>query len=153
MAHAQASDVATRLGRTLTTDEIAQTNVLLEDAEIMIKARIPDLETRITDGKLAEEIVILVEASAVARLVRNPDGYIGETDGNYSYQLNWRLNTGELTITDKEWALLGVSAGVFAFDVRPLTPFERGSTAVPAYGSPEWVVWNQSSDIFWNQIL
>ncbi|WP_225593595.1 Gp19/Gp15/Gp42 family protein [Mycolicibacterium fortuitum] len=93
--------------------------------------RIPDLDTRAADPAYLAK-VIRVEASAVARLVRNPDGYIAETDGNYSYQLNWRLNTGALEITDAEWALLGASSGVGVVDVRPRTPFERAAAAAGA---------------------
>lgn len=133
MAYAQASDVAARLGRTLTTDETTQVAALLGDAEIEIRTRIPDLDTRAEDPDYLAKLV-MVEASAVARLVRNPDGHIAETDGNYSYQLNWRLNTGALEITAREWQLLGVSSGVSALDVRPRTPFERAWAAAEAAG-------------------
>ncbi|WP_066901051.1 Gp19/Gp15/Gp42 family protein [Mycolicibacterium houstonense] len=153
MAHAQASDVAARLGRTLTADETTQVEALLDDAEQDLLERIPDLEDRIAADAAYLAKVIRVEASAVARLVRNPDGYIGETDGNYSYQLNWRLNTGAIQFTDQEWALLGLTSGVSAFDVRAKTPFERAGSEMPAYGTPEWVVWQQSSPLFWNDVL
>lgn len=126
MTYATASDVSARLGRPLTTEEATQVNALLEDVEIQIKDRIPDLADKVEDaGYLAK--VIMVEANTVKRVVRNPDGYIGETDGNYSYQVNWRLNTGDLEITAKDWELLGISAGVGVLDVRPKTPFERAT--------------------------
>lgn len=149
MAYAQASDVSARLGRPLTDDEVTQVNTLLGDVELAIKARIPDLADKVEDEDYLAT-VIKVEANAVKRVVRNPDGYTAETDGNYSYQLNWRLNTGEIELTEKDWAELGISSGVFAFDVRAKTPFERTSSEMPAYGTTEWVVWNQSSDLFWN---
>lgn len=133
MAYAQASDVSARLGRPLTADETTQVAALLGDAEIDIRERIPDLDTRAEDEDYLAK-VIRVEASAVARLVRNPDGHIGETDGNYSYQLNWRLNTGQLEITDQEWKLLGVSHNVSTIDVRARTPFERAQAAAEAAG-------------------
>lgn len=128
MAYAQASDVSARLGRTLTDDEAAQVAALLGDVEIDIKQRIPDLDDRAEDLDYLAR-VIRVEASAVARLVRNPDGYTAEGDGNYNYQINWRLSTGQLEITEKEWQLLGVSSGVSTFDVRAKTPFERAADA------------------------
>lgn len=137
MAYATASDVSNRLGRPLTTDETTQVNALLEDVEIQIKDRIPDLDDKVEDADYLAK-VIMVEANTVKRVVRNPDGYTAETDGNYSYQLNWRLNTGEIEISEKDWALLGISSGVFTFDVRAKTPFERAgdSFAEPQFWFP-----------------
>lgn len=117
--------VATRLGRSLTTDEITQATALLGDVRILIEARIPDLEDRLADETLDPAKLAMVEANSVARLIRNPQGYTGETDGDYTYQVNWKLATGELTITDQEWALLGFSSSVWTVAVRPRTPFER----------------------------
>ncbi|ALI28383.1 Phage protein [Mycolicibacterium fortuitum] len=133
MTYAVANDVAARLGRSLTADETTQVAALLGDAEIDIRERIPDLDTRAEDEDYLAK-VIRVEASAVARLVRNPDGYTAEGDGNYNYQINWRLSTGQLEITEKEWQLLGVSSGVAALDVRARTPFERAQAAAEAAG-------------------
>jgi hypothetical protein len=124
MAYAVASDVQARLGRPLTTDETTQVTTLLADAEILIKAKISDLaEKAENEDYLA--VVKMVEASAVARLLRNPEGYTGETDGNYTYQVNYRLATGALEITDKEWSLLGVSSGMFMIVPRVQMPFCR----------------------------
>ena len=128
MAYANADDVAARLGRPLTAEETTQVGTLLDDAEIEIKARIPDLADRAEDPAYLLKAV-RVEASAVARLMRNPDGYTAETDGNYSYQLNWRLTTGQIEITPGEWRLLGASGEASVLDVRPLTLFERARAA------------------------
>ncbi|QFG12953.1 head-to-tail adaptor [Mycobacterium phage Paphu] len=147
MAYAEPSDVVARLGRPLTDDEETQVETFLEDAEIEIRSRIPDLDDKAEDEDYLKR-VIKVEASAVTRLIRNPDGYIGETDGNYSYQLNWRLNTGAIEITDKEWAQLGLSKNVGVLNVRPKTPLER-SGEYPAFGSIEWQVFQQSSPLYW----
>ena len=59
--------------------------VLLGDGEILIKSWLPDLDDKVTAGSPTESSVIMVEASAVARLVRNPVGYTAEGDGSYSY--------------------------------------------------------------------
>lgn len=133
MAYAAPTDVAARLGRSLTTDETAQVTALLGDAEILLKDRIPDLDTRAEDLDYLQR-VILVEASSVTRLVRNPEGYTAEGDGNYSYQINWRLSTGQLEISDREWKLLGFSPAVGVLDVRARTPFERAQAAADAAG-------------------
>ncbi|BDY27532.1 Gp19/Gp15/Gp42 family protein [Mycolicibacterium mageritense] len=134
MAYAEPSDVEARLGRPLTTEETTQVTTLLNDVELIIRDKIPDLDDRVTAGSPTESTVIMVEASAVVRLVRNPDGVTSENDGDYGYQLNWRYNTGQLELTDREWSLLGVSGAVSAFDVRPRTPFERAAAAAEAAG-------------------
>lgn len=95
----------------------------LEDAELLIRARVPDLDQKITDGDIDVEIVKMIEANAVVRLVRNPNAYTGETDGNYSYQINWKTATGELEILDNEWALLGVASAVYVIVPRLQTPW------------------------------
>lgn len=125
MAYAQLSDVQARLGRPLTDDEKTQAETLLEDAELEIRARIPDLDDKVTSGDISEDVVIRVEASAVKRVVKNPDGYTSETDGDYTYQINYQLASGELEITEKEWGLLGVNRGMFLINLKVPTPFER----------------------------
>lgn len=125
MAYAKTTDVAGRLGRPLTTDETAQAAILLEDIELDIKQRIPDLDDRIDNGDLDGAIVVRVEASAVKRVIQNPEGYTSETDGDYTYQLNYQLASGELKLTEKEWSLLGINSELFLIHLKVPTPFER----------------------------
>jgi hypothetical protein len=115
VAHAAASDVQARLGRELTEEETDLIDVRLDDVERMIKRRIPDLDDQITAGDLDVEDVRQVESDAVLRLVRNPEGYFSETDGNYSYQFSRDVASGRLEILPEELETLGVSAfGVFS---------------------------------------
>ncbi|AMU54498.1 Gp19/Gp15/Gp42 family protein [Mycobacteroides abscessus] len=111
--YAEPSDVSGRLGRSLDASESTMVATRLADAERLIKARIPDLDAQIVAETIDVEIVKMIEANAVVRLVRNPNAYTGETDGNYSYQINWKTATGELEILDNEWALLGISQAMF----------------------------------------
>lgn len=121
MAYATASDVATRWGRELTPEETGMVNVRLEDAERMIRRRIPDLDAKITAGTINVEDVVQVESDSVLRLARNPEGYVSETDGDYTYTLSKDLAGGTLGITDDEWAILGVtSGGMFYLTPRPV---------------------------------
>lgn len=116
MAHAQPSDVQVRLGRELDAEETALVEARLDDVERIILSRIPDLDARIMSGALSAEVVKQVEADSVIRLVRNPDGYIQESDGSYSYQLSHEVAAGRLTILPDEWRLLGVGQRkVFTF--------------------------------------
>lgn len=113
MSYATPEDVAVRLGRELTEEEAAQVQVLLDDVELIIKTRIPDLDDQIAEGKISEEIVVMIEANAVARVVRNPEGYTAETDGNYSYQINTSVASGLLDILGFEWGWLGLKRGIY----------------------------------------
>jgi hypothetical protein len=108
MTYAQASDVQAVLGRTLTTEETALVERRLAQVERMILRRVPDLAAQIDAGDLDEADVINIEAEAVLRLVRNPEGYLSEGDGTYSYQFNRETASGRLEILPLEWEALGV---------------------------------------------
>lgn len=133
MTYAQPSDVAGRLGRELSPEEQTLVTHRLADAELLIKARIPDLDAQIVAETIDVEIVKMIEANSVVRLVRNPNAYTGETDGNYSYQINWKTATGELEILDNEWALLGISQAMFV--IAPLIP-DIAYTCEPEFWFP-----------------
>lgn len=151
MAYAEVSDVQARLGRPLTDDEEAQAVTLLADVEMELLVRIPDLHDQVADEKIPEANVIRVEASVVARLLRNPEGYTSETDGNYTYQLNYRLTTGELSISQKEWSLLGVNSGIFLINPKVKTPFESLDGSEYPWNDPTSPIF-QYNDIFWNDL-
>jgi hypothetical protein len=130
MAYANAADVEARLGRSLDAGETTIVNTRLNDVELMIRSRLPNLDTLVSTGVLDVEVVIMVEAEAILRLVKNPDGYTAETDGNYSYQISTKVASGRLDIFPTEWALLGVMNG--AFTIRPyIGPYY---TSNPPYG-------------------
>lgn len=118
MAYAQASDIEDRLGRELDESETRIVETRLEDAEILIRSRIPDLDDQVDSGKIQERAVLLVLAETVLRLIRNIDGYQTETDGNYSYTIDQRVASGRLSILDEEWSLLGLRRGVIT--IRPV---------------------------------
>lgn len=108
MAYATVGDVQDRLGKPLEGELETLVATRLDDAERLIKKRIPDLDDQIVDGVLDEQDVVYVEAEAVLRLARNPEGYQQETDGNYSYMLFHEISSGRLTITPDEWGMLGI---------------------------------------------
>jgi hypothetical protein len=133
MAYATANDVALRLGRELDTSEAQIVSIRLDDAERLIKSRIPDLDGKILDDEIDQGTVVMIEAEAVLRLVRNPQGFTSESDGNYTYMINAAVASGRLEIQDSEWALLGVRRSAFVIapkvtlpedcEPHPLTPF------------------------------
>lgn len=80
----------------------------LSQVERMLKRRIPDLETKAAADADYRADVVDIESDAVLRLVRNPEGYLSETDGDYTYMLQSDLTKGRLDITAEEWEILGV---------------------------------------------
>lgn len=111
-------DVARRLGRELTPEEEALAFTLAGDAENMIRVRLPG---RVLDGTTTDlDLIPQVVGQAVARVLRNPDGYRSEAAGGVSYTIDTRAAAGFLTILAEEWSLLGLSApggngGTFSF--------------------------------------
>lgn len=125
MAYASVEDVEARLGRDLEASESQIVTTRLNDIELMIRHRVPDLDTKVATGVIDPALIVMVECDAILRLVRNPDGYTAETDGNYSYQISKEVASGKLDILPAEWALLGVRNG--AFTIRP--------SLAPLYGN------------------
>jgi Phage protein Gp19/Gp15/Gp42 len=113
MAYATTTDVTKRWARTATELETQLIEVRLEDVERLIRRTIPDLDDLILDGEIDEADVVQVEADAVLRLVRNPEGYLSETDGSYQYMLRQDIATGKVEVLPEEWLILGVSGSKF----------------------------------------
>mgnify|MGYP001946981520 FL=1 len=132
-SYATPEDVEARLGRPLEEWERTVVAQRLEDAELILRSRIPDLDERIADGRISEDAVVMVESEMVMRLVRNPEGYISETDGNYSYQLSQEVSSGRLFVLPHEWNLLGIRGGIYT-----ITPYVK----IPRHRIPpcEWTV-------------
>ena len=109
MAYASANDVVTLWAKEPEPEVMSLIERRLEQVERMIKRRIPDLETRVCASSTFLYDLIDIEADAVLRLVRNPEGYLSETDGSYTYMLQSDLAAGKLKILDDEWQILGVN--------------------------------------------
>lgn len=122
MAYATFEDVQLRFFRELTPEEQPLVEQRLQDVENKIRRRIKDLDERVLDDPGYEDLVRQVCADAVIRLVRNPEGYIQETDGNYTYQLSATSADGRLTILPEEWADLGIRKGIAVIHNIPRLP-------------------------------
>ena len=122
MAYADAADVTARWARDATPEEITLIEVRLEDVERKIKRTIPDLDDLVTATTIAEADVVQVEADAVLRLARNPEGYLSESDGSYTYQLRHDLAVGRLEILADEWQALGVTRTFALIIPSPVIP-------------------------------
>lgn len=136
MSYASVADVEHRMGRPLSDPERTLAAALLDDAETLLRARIPRLDQRVADEQFGK-LVVLVEASAVVRVLRNPGGYRSETAGDYSYTIDTRAAAGYLTILDSEWRLLGVAPGAFTITPTVSQPWR------PAWcGTGCWCPWS-----------
>lgn len=130
MAYADISDVTARLGRAATDDESTLITTRLADVERLILKRIPDLADQLAADPptIDEADVIQVEAEAVLRVVRNPNGYVSETDGEYTYQMSQSSTPGALEILPSEWELLGITSNTGMIQIVPNLP------PVPCWG-------------------
>ena len=108
MAYATAQDVVTLWAKEPEPEVMMLIERRLEQIERMIRRRIPTLDTLVAASPTFAADLIDIEADAVLRLVRNPEGYLSETDGTYTYQLQSDLSSGKLQILDEEWTALGV---------------------------------------------
>lgn len=108
MTYATTTDVQTMLGRTLEPDEIQMVDRRLKQIERKILRRIPDLAEQIEAGSIDQADVVDIEADAVARLARNPEGLRAENDGQYGYERSSEAADNRLRILPEEWALLGI---------------------------------------------
>lgn len=123
MALASTDDVAVPLLRALTAEETAYAAKLLTWAEALVKAE--SVRRGTTLDALDVDAVKMVEASAVARVLRNPGGTYQESlSGEYSATRDRLLSDGVLRIADDEWSLLFPEApagGAFSVDTAPAT--------------------------------
>lgn len=147
MAYAGPEDIQARLGRELDESEAQIVETRLDDAEELILVRIPDLDAKVASGEIRERLVVLVESEAVMRLIRNPEGFTAETDGNYSYQIDARVSSGRLHIDDDEWSLLGLRRGMFT--IAPRLDIPSGPYHYPYEGHnwfrDEYVDWGPAN--------
>lgn len=118
--YATVDDVAARLGRPLSDAERPYVQALVDDAETIVRTRIPDLDERVESGRLSAAVVRLVLVSMVLRVLRNPGGYRSESAGDYSYTVDSRAASGYLGVLPDEWRWLGIGDGAFT-----ITPYAR----------------------------
>lgn len=122
MTIATPAHVGVEIGRPLTDAETAQATQWLEVVEAMLSGRIPDLHPQVAAGAILEALVVQVEAAAVVRKLRNPDGlrsWSATVDDSTVQQTTASAAAdGTLRILPDEWALLIPDSGG-AFSVRP----------------------------------
>lgn len=110
MPYATPADVQEEWQQTLDAAQLAWVQAKIGRAERKLARRIPDLDDRIADGRLAAEDVRDAVVDAVLRVLRNPSGYKSEQDGDYGYSMNSRDASASIWFPDDVISdLLGVS--------------------------------------------
>lgn len=132
MTYASVQDVADRLGRPITEPaEVTQVTAWLGDVEVIIRDRIPDLDDLVAAGNPTQDTVVMVEANAVVRMVRNPEGKTQERIDDYSWGLPANPYAGSLYLTEVEWGLLEPGASDGAWTIRPYAAGRNGTWLHP----------------------
>ena len=109
--------------RPLSAQEETNGVTFLADAWRMLRKRIPTLEADIAadTSRDLEAEVVRVEATAVLRVMKNPDGKRQETIDDYSWMRDQAVSAGLLYFTDAELDDLIVDnsgpSGAFSIDL------------------------------------
>jgi len=117
-------EVETSLGRSLSDAEIAQVNQWIDDAELLVRTRLGDLDA------LDQDVLAYVVREAAATRARNPEGYQYEAIDDYRYGMP--AESRKVTITDEWWDLLTPTTRAGAYSVRP--DFESDTSPTDALG-------------------
>lgn len=122
MSMATFEDVQSRFHREIDPEDRRLIETRLADAENKIRTRIRDLDFQISEYPELADTVVRVCVDAVIRILRNPEGFVQETDGGYTYMRGQDLADGKLVITRDEWADLGVKKKVSVIHMAPARP-------------------------------
>jgi Gp19/Gp15/Gp42-like protein len=144
MALATHEDVVDRwIGEPFEAEVLAVIDVRLDDAERILRLEVPDLLERAVDDADYHDLVVQVESEMVLRLVKNPEGYSQESDGNYSYAIYQQVASGRLEILDDELDWLRDNEGRGMFVITPnfpdLPPAEGAYDPSRPWPPPWWV--------------
>lgn len=118
---ADTADLVSRW-RPLSAQETINGETFLGDAWGILGRRIPDLQTKVdTDADFNAEVV-RVMATAVLRVMKNPDGKRQESIDDYSWTRDQAVSAGLLYFTDEELDDLNPGSGVKgrAYTIDPL---------------------------------
>ena len=129
------ADITDRwIGAGVPTDQ-SLLGVLIDDAEQVILAEFPAIQTRIDDDSLSEDLVVMVVSRMVTRVMRNPDiaSSIQQSTGPFS-QARTLGDQIDIFLTAEERQLLQPTGRNKAFSLN-LGPDMRDPDPV----SEEWV--------------
>jgi hypothetical protein len=99
-------DVNARYEKPLGDDRRAWVEQVIADAERRLVSKRPNLPSNITAGKVDTADVRVAVVNAVLRVIRNPEGYQSETEGNYVYTIAKDVAGGKLYFEADDLALV-----------------------------------------------
>lgn len=107
------SDIEARW-RPLTSAEEVVAPTLIADVEAWAMLAVPTLEAALASGSAAfVQNAKRILATAVIRVLKNPQAYRSEQDGDYSYSFDRVVSSGELNLSAADLRLLGGRRGRF----------------------------------------
>lgn len=119
--------------RPLSEQEAINGETFLDDAWRMLKRRFSTLEADMGTIDDLEAEVVRIMATAVLRVMKNPDGKRQEAIDDYSWQRDQAVSAGLLYFTDAELGDLypdNPTTGAFSFSMLPVNyPDSRFPTA------------------------
>lgn len=108
---------------------------LLEEANVELENVVGDLARWIAENPKREARARVVLKRMVRRVLRNPDGYVGESDGNYSYTRAARDGMlGDVELTRKDRRTLGLSTAIKPGSIRVGLPMDSPRNAISRDG-------------------
>lgn len=123
MIYATSNDVATHLGRSLSTTEESQINLWISWLEADIGRNMPDPTT--VDGTTAQRVIV----QSIAAYLDNPTAasevQVSVDDGSVTKRYTRSL--GRVQILPELWADLGWSGDTGAFTVTPYAAADTGA--------------------------
>jgi hypothetical protein len=109
MAITQFADVDEFVKRDIPSSDQTWVEKKIEEAEGILETYVGDLTDWVdVDPSKRTGKVILVVCRMVDRVIKNPDGYNTETDGDYSYGRSGSLASGEVYASRADLRILGV---------------------------------------------
>jgi hypothetical protein len=119
MSWATPQDILDRwVGSDKPTDEDL-IQALINDAESVILAEFPAIQTRIDDEELSLATVVMVVSRMVSRLLRNPEAltYLQQTTGPFGQARNYGVGNADIWLSENELTLLSPKKRGKAFEV------------------------------------
>ena len=115
----------------LTPDQTAKAPALLRDASALLRARVADLDARLTaePPQLDSDLVVAVICGMVLRVLRNPNGYQQENIEGYGYIRSTAAASGYLYVSPEDLLALGIDPDAptrSAFTIQPYNSLTIG---------------------------
>lgn len=104
--YANFSDVQLAFEEDIPAERAGWVNALIDRAERLLNGKVSGVQTRIDAGSVDPLRVMDAIVTTVCRIVRNPEGLLIETEGNYSRQADRAVSSGRMFFDPEDLAAL-----------------------------------------------